>query len=66
MFWDAFEKQGEGGIFNGGCRIFLIVMKMGKKVPLFHNSNVAAQEDIAVNDVLPVYRSEGKSRQEKG
>ena len=41
-----------------------IVMKMGNKVHLFHSSAVAAQEDIAVNDILPVYRLEGKNRQE--
>lgn len=42
-----------------------IVMKMGNKVHLFHSSNVEAQKDIAVNEVLPVYRVIGKSAQQK-
>jgi hypothetical protein len=42
-----------------------VVMKMGNKVHLFHSSNVAAQKEIAVDDVLPVYRLFGKTRQEK-
>lgn len=42
-----------------------VVMKMGNKVHLFHSSNVAAQKEIAINDVLPVYRMSGKTRQEK-
>ena len=33
-----------------------VVMKMGDKVHLFHSSNVPAQKEIAVGDVLPVYR----------
>jgi hypothetical protein len=36
-----------------------IVMKMGSKVHLFHSSNVAAQKEIAVGDLLPVYRQLG-------
>src|ERR1039457_1528272 len=42
-----------------------VVMKMGNKVHLFHSSKVEAQKDIAINDVLPVYRISGKSHQEK-
>ena len=42
-----------------------IVMKIGNKVHLFHSSNVAAQKEIAINDVLPVFRVSGKSHQEK-
>ena len=42
-----------------------IVMKMGSKVHLFHSGNVAVQKDIAIGDVLPVYRVTGKAEQEK-
>jgi hypothetical protein len=42
-----------------------VVMKMGNKVHLFHSSNVAAQKEIAINDVIPVFRLSGKNRQEK-
>jgi len=42
-----------------------IVMKIGNKVHLFHSSNVAAQKEIAINDVLPVFRMSGKTHQEK-
>lgn len=42
-----------------------VVMKMGNKVHLFHSSNVAVQTEIAVGDVLPVFRMIGKTRQEK-
>lgn len=42
-----------------------IVMKIGNKVHLFHSSNVAAQKEIAINDVLPVFRVSGKGHQEK-
>ena len=42
-----------------------VVMKMGNKVHLFHSSNVETQKDIAINDVLPVFRMSGKTRQEK-
>lgn len=38
---------------------------MGNKVHLFHSSNVEAQKDIVVNEVLPVYRVIGKSAQQK-
>ncbi len=42
-----------------------VVMKMGGKVHLFHSSNVAAQKEIAINEVLQVYRKIDKNRQEK-
>lgn len=42
-----------------------VVMKIGNKVNLFHSSDVAAQKEIAVGDVLPVYRTSGKSPQAK-
>ena len=42
-----------------------VVMKIGNKVHLFHSSNVEVQKDIAINDVLPVFRMSGKSHQEK-
>ena len=42
-----------------------VVMKMGGKVHLFHSSNVEAQKEIAINDVLPVYRISGKANQER-
>lgn len=42
-----------------------IVMKMGNKVHLFHSSNVEAQKEIAVGDVLPVFRLIGKTQQQK-
>lgn len=32
---------------------------------MFHGSNVAAQKEIAINEVLPVYRISGKTSQEK-
>jgi hypothetical protein len=42
-----------------------IVMKMGNKVHLFHSSNVEAQKEIAIGDVLPVYRQYVKPRMQK-
>ena len=36
-----------------------VVMKMGDKVHLFHSGKVDVQKDIAVGDVLPVYRHFG-------
>lgn len=42
-----------------------IVMKVGKKVHLFHSSNVQAQKEIAIGDVLPVYRVSARYQQEK-
>ena len=41
-----------------------VIMKMGNKVHLFHSSNVEVQKDIAVNEVLTVYRMSGKNRLE--
>ena len=42
-----------------------VIMKMGNKVHLFHSSNLQVQKDIAVDDVLPVYRLTNRNRQEK-
>ena len=42
-----------------------VVMKMGNKVHLFHSGNVEAQKEIAVGDLITVYRESGKSRQQK-
>lgn len=42
-----------------------IVMKIGNKVHLFHSSNVEAQKEIAINDVLPVYRQSVKLSMQK-
>ena len=42
-----------------------VVMKMGGKVHLFHSGNVEAQKEIAINDVLSVYRISGKNSLEK-
>lgn len=42
-----------------------VVMKMGSKVHLFHSGAVSAQSEIAVGDVLPVYRQTVKPEQEK-
>ena len=42
-----------------------IVMKMGSKVHLFHSSNVEAQKEIAIGDVLPVYRVSARTQQQK-
>lgn len=36
-----------------------VVMKMGSKVHLFHSSKVEVQKDIAIGDVLLVYRQMG-------
>jgi len=36
-----------------------VVMKMGSKVHLFHSSKVEVQKEIAVGDVLIVYRQLG-------
>ena len=36
-----------------------VVMKLGSKVHLFHSSKVAAQKEIAIGDVLTVYRQMG-------
>ena len=42
-----------------------VVMKIGSKVNLFHSGNVAAPKDIAVGEVIPVYRTSGKAPQMK-
>jgi hypothetical protein len=42
-----------------------IVMKMGSKVHLFHSSSVEAQKEIAIGDVLPVYRVSTRTQQQK-
>jgi len=42
-----------------------VVMKMGNKVHLFHSSKVEAQKEIAVGEVLPVFRESVKGQQEK-
>jgi len=42
-----------------------VVMKMGSKLHLFHSGKVAAQNEIAVADVLTVYRESGKTHQQK-
>ena len=36
-----------------------VVMKMGTKVHLFHSSKVEVQKEIAIGDVLTVYRQLG-------
>lgn len=43
-----------------------VVMKLGSKVHLFHSSKVEVQKDIAIGEVLTVYRqSGGKAPQPK-
>jgi hypothetical protein len=42
-----------------------IVMKVGNKVHLFHSSNVEVQKEIAVGDVISVYRMSGRTQQQK-
>jgi hypothetical protein len=42
-----------------------VVMKMGNKLHLFHSGNVEAQKEIAVGDVISVFRESGKTRQSK-
>lgn len=42
-----------------------VVMKMGNKVHLFHSGNVAAQKEIAIGDVITVYRVYAKTGQQK-
>lgn len=36
-----------------------VVMKVGSKVHLFHSSKVDVQKDVAVGDVLTIYREVG-------
>lgn len=42
-----------------------VVMKMGNKLHLFHSGKVDAQKEIAIGDVLTVYRVYGKTLQQK-
>jgi hypothetical protein len=42
-----------------------VVMKMGNKVHLFHSGNVEAQKEIAIGDLITVYRESGKNRLQK-
>ncbi len=42
-----------------------VVMKMGNKLHLFHSGNVEAQNEIAIGDVITVFRTYGKSNQQK-
>lgn len=42
-----------------------VVMKMGNKLHLFRSSNVEVQKEIAVGDVLPVYRVSTRTQQQK-
>ena len=42
-----------------------VVMKIGNKLHLFHSGKVDAQKEIAIGDVITVYREYGKNRQQK-
>jgi len=42
-----------------------VVMKMGNKLHLFHSGNVEAQKEIAVGDIIAVFRESGKTRQSR-
>jgi hypothetical protein len=42
-----------------------VVMKMGNKVHLFHSGKADAQKEIAIGDVITVYREYGKTSQQK-
>lgn len=42
-----------------------VVMKMGSKLHLFHSGKVDAQKEIAIGDVITVYRELGKGPQSK-
>lgn len=42
-----------------------VVMKIGNKVHLFHSSKVDVQKEIAIGDVITVYREVGKNPQPK-
>lgn len=42
-----------------------VIMKMGNKLHLFHSGNVEAQKEIAIGDLITVYRESGKTRQQK-
>ena len=37
-----------------------VVMKVGNKVHLFHSGKVEAQKEIALGDIITVYRESGK------
>jgi hypothetical protein len=42
-----------------------VIMKMGNKLHLFHSGKVEAQKEIAIGDLITVYRESGKTRQQK-
>lgn len=42
-----------------------VVMKMGNKLHLFHSGKVDAQKEIAIGDVITVYREIGKTPKAK-
>lgn len=42
-----------------------VLMKMGNKLHLFHSGKVDAQKEIAIGEVITVYREYGKTRQQK-
>ena len=42
-----------------------IVMKVGNKVHLFHSGTADVKKEVALNDVIPVYRQIGKHPQLK-
>jgi len=42
-----------------------VVMKIGNKVHLFHSGKVEAQKEIALGDLITVYRESGKNFQPK-
>lgn len=42
-----------------------VVMKVGKKVHLFHSGTADVKKEIALNDIIPVYRQTGKHPQLK-
>ena len=42
-----------------------VVMKVGNKVHLFHSGTADVKKEIALNDVIPVYRQTGKTAQLK-
>lgn len=42
-----------------------VVMKVGNKVHLFHSGRVEAQKEIALGDIITVYRESGKNLQPK-
>lgn len=42
-----------------------VMMKIGKKIHLFHSGTADVKKEIALNDVIPVYRQTGKTAQLK-